>query len=170
MWTRTRRETNSTVEDSILPWIWKNPKLTSHTYNEQQTEAATLLKTVKSGMILERWCYTGRFATTISEQHSVAILKQCCNHSKQCRNNVANLCCAKSCCCESSSLTSDTCNEQQTEAATLLKTVKTGMISAQHCVAILEQCCNHSKQCRNNVATLCCAKSCRCESSRVTLP
>ena len=26
---------------------------------------------------------------------------------------------------------------------------------AQHSVAMLEQCCNHSKQCRNNVATLC---------------
>ena len=32
------------------------------------------------------------------------------------------------------------------------------------------QCCNHSKQCRNNVATLCCAKNRRCESSRVTSP
>ena len=41
---------------------------------------------------------------------------------------------------------------------------------AQHSVAMLEQCCNHSKQCRNNVATLCCAKNCRCESSRVTSP
>ena len=41
---------------------------------------------------------------------------------------------------------------------------------AQHSVAILEQCCNHSKQCRNNVATLCCAKNRRCESSRVTSP
>ena len=39
---------------------------------------------------------------------------------------------------------------------------------AQHSVAMLEQCCNHSKQCRNNVATLCCAKNRRCESSRVT--
>ena len=28
---------------------------------------------------------------------------------------------------------------------------------AQDMVAMLEQCCNHSKQCRNNVATLCCA-------------
>ena len=28
---------------------------------------------------------------------------------------------------------------------------------AQHSVAILEQCCVHSKQCPNNVATLCCA-------------
>ena len=35
---------------------------------------------------------------------------------------------------------------------------------------MLEQCCNHSKQCRNNVATLCCAKNRRCESSRVTSP
>ena len=42
--------------------------------------------------------------------------------------------------------------------------------SAPHSVARLEQGCNYSKQCRNNVATLCCAKSRRCESSRVTLP
>ena len=41
---------------------------------------------------------------------------------------------------------------------------------AQQRVAMLEQCCNHSKQCRNNVATLCCVKNRRCESSRVTLP
>ena len=39
---------------------------------------------------------------------------------------------------------------------------------AQHSVAMLEQYCKHSKQCRNNVATLCCAKSRRCESSCVT--
>ena len=31
---------------------------------------------------------------------------------------------------------------------------------------MLEQCCNHSKQCRNNVVTLCCAKHRRCESSQ----
>ena len=41
---------------------------------------------------------------------------------------------------------------------------------AQHRVPMLEQCCSHSKQCRNNVATLCCAKNRRCESSRVTSP
>ena len=35
---------------------------------------------------------------------------------------------------------------------------------------MLEQCCNHSKQCRNNVATLCCAKGRRFESSRVISP
>ena len=39
---------------------------------------------------------------------------------------------------------------------------------AQHSVAMLEQCCNHSKQCHNNVTTLCCAKNRRCESSGVT--
>ena len=41
---------------------------------------------------------------------------------------------------------------------------------AQHSVAMLEQCCNHWKQCHNNVATLYCAKNGRCESSRVTSP
>ena len=40
----------------------------------------------------------------------------------------------------------------------------------QHGVAVLEQCCNPSKQCRNNIATLCCAKNRRYESSRVTSP
>ena len=39
---------------------------------------------------------------------------------------------------------------------------------AEHSVAMLEQYCNYSKQCCNNVATLCCAKNRRCESSRVT--
>ena len=33
---------------------------------------------------------------------------------------------------------------------------------------MLEQCCNHSKQCRNNVVMLCCTKHCHCESSPVT--
>ena len=37
----------------------------------------------------------------------------------------------------------------------------------QHSVATLQQCCNHSKQCRNNVATLWCSKNRRCESSGV---
>ena len=35
---------------------------------------------------------------------------------------------------------------------------------------MLEQCCIYSKQCRNNVAMLCCAKNRRCTSSRVTSP
>ena len=35
---------------------------------------------------------------------------------------------------------------------------------------MLEQCSTYSKQCRNNVATLCRAKNRRCESSRVTSP
>ena len=41
---------------------------------------------------------------------------------------------------------------------------------AQYTVAMLEQCCKHLKQCRNNVATLCYAKNRRCESSRVASP
>ena len=39
---------------------------------------------------------------------------------------------------------------------------------AQHSIAILEPCCNHLNQRRNNVATLCCAKNRCCESSCVT--
>ena len=39
---------------------------------------------------------------------------------------------------------------------------------SQHGVAMLEQCCNRSKQCCNNIATLWCAKNRRCISSRVT--
>ena len=35
---------------------------------------------------------------------------------------------------------------------------------AQQSIAMLEQCIKHSKQCRNNVATLCCAEDRRCES------
>ena len=41
---------------------------------------------------------------------------------------------------------------------------------AQHSVAMLEQCWKHLKQCRNNVATPCCAKNRRSESSCVTSP
>ena len=40
----------------------------------------------------------------------------------------------------------------------------------QHSVAMLEQCWNYSKQCRNNIAKLCCAKNHGCESFRVTSP
>ena len=45
--------------------------------------------------------YTRRFATTILAQHSVVVLEQCCNHSKQFRNNVATLSRAKNRRCES---------------------------------------------------------------------
>ena len=41
---------------------------------------------------------------------------------------------------------------------------------AQRSVGMLEQYCNYSKQCRSNVAALHCAKTRRCESSRVTSP
>ena len=39
---------------------------------------------------------------------------------------------------------------------------------AQQSVAMLEQGCNLSKQCSSNIATLCCVKNRRCESSLVT--
>ena len=35
---------------------------------------------------------------------------------------------------------------------------------------MLEQCCNHSMQCNNNVVTLWCAENCNCETSRETSP
>ena len=41
-----------------------------------------------------------------STQQRVAMLQQCGNHSKQCRNNAVKLCCAKNHCCESSHVTS----------------------------------------------------------------
>ena len=40
----------------------------------------------------------------------------------------------------------------------------------QQSVTILVQCYDYSKQCRNNVATLCCDKNRRCESSCATSP
>ena len=39
-------------------------------------------------------------------------------------------------------------------------------LSTTDSVAMLEPCRNYSKQCRINVATLCCAKNRPCESSR----
>ena len=53
-----------------------------------------------------RWCYTGRFATTIFAQHSITMLEQCCNHLNQCRDNVAKQWCARNRCCESSGVAS----------------------------------------------------------------
>ena len=44
----------------------------------------------------------------------------------------------------------------------------TTILIVQHGAAILEQCCNYWKQCRNNVAMLCYDKNRRCESSRLT--
>ena len=44
----------------------------------------------------------------------------------------------------------------------------TFLISAAQRCSAGTWCCNHSKQRLNNVATLCCAKNRRCESSRVT--
>ena len=41
---------------------------------------------------------------------------------------------------------------------------------AQLYIAMLEPCCNYSKQRRNNAVILCCAKNRCCESTRVTSP
>ena len=41
---------------------------------------------------------------------------------------------------------------------------------AQHSAEMLGKCCNHSKQCRNNVEIMCCVKNSRCKSSCVTSP
>ena len=45
----------------------------------------------------------------------------------------------------------------------------TTIFSATQCCNV-GKCCTYFKQSRNNVATLCCAKNCCCESSRVTSP
>ena len=55
----------------------------------------------QSDPTLISWCYTRRLATTILAQHCVAMLEQCCNCSKQRRNNIVMLCCAKNRRCES---------------------------------------------------------------------
>ena len=69
--------------------------------------------------------------------------------------------------------------DQKTKRTTLRKSICKGDVTRddsqrlfweQYSVAMLEQWCNHSKQCRNNVVMLCCAKNRRSESSRVTSP
>ena len=49
-------------------------------------------------------------------------------------------------------------------------TIRNDEFLAQNIVVMLAQCCNFSKQCRNNVATLCCAKNRHCEGSHITSP
>ena len=101
-----------------LPKLWtdrfahvngkKNPCFSFFFVNEitltgpAQPNPAQLLRRALQGSAAQRWCYTGRFLG----QQSAAMLEQCCNHSKQCRNNVTTLCCAKSRCCESPRVTS----------------------------------------------------------------
>ena len=68
-----------------------------------------------------KWCYTWQFATTIS----VAMLEQCCNHSKQYCNDVATLYCAKNRRCELSRVTSPLTTTTATAAKTsLLKWIR----------------------------------------------
>ena len=108
------------------------------------------------------------------------MLEQCCKHSKQHRNNVVMPCCAKNRRCESSRVTSPLLTEAKLRLRrTLFFRDLKGDVTrdnshrrflAQHSVAMVEQCCKHLKQCRNNVVMLRCAKNRRCESSRVTSP
>ena len=55
------------------------------------------------------------FKQRLLAQHSVAMLEQRCNYSKQYRNNVTTMCCAKNRCCESSRVTSPLLLLQQEE-------------------------------------------------------
>ena len=52
----------------------------------------------------------------------------------------------------------------------LHETVRKDDIHGNTTLQRLEQCGNYSKQCGNNVTTLCCAKTRRCQSSRVISP
>ena len=71
---------------------------------------------------------------------------------------------------DAGSLVSTVLRKSRTRSRNRLKVMSQRQFSRQHNVAVLEQCGNYSKQCSNNVATLCCAKNPRCESSRVTSP
>ena len=89
------------------------------------------------------------------------MLEQCCNYSKQCRNNVATLCCAKSRRCYSFRVT------------LLLRwfytrRFATTNLAKQSITALLRHCFKWLQHCFN-IATLCCAENRRCESSCVTL-
>ena len=48
----------------------------------------------------------------------------------------------------------------------LHETIRNDDFERNTSVAMLEQRCNHSIQCRNNVATLCCAENRHCKSFR----
>ena len=76
--------------------------------------------------------------------------------------DIATLCSTTNRCCELSLVTSP--------YGDVTRNGRQGRFSAKYSVAMLEQRCNHSKQCRNNALMLCCAKNRCCESSRVTSP
>ena len=75
-------------------------------------------------------------------------------------------CCSKNRRCESSRVTSPL----RSTKGDVIRDDSQGQFLAQHSVAMLEKCCNHSKQYRNNVVMLCCTKNRRCESPRVISP
>ena len=105
-------------------------------------------------------------------QHSVAILEQCCHYSKQCSNNVAALCCAKNRRFESSPVISplQSCHFGKIKGVVTRDDSQRRFL-AQHSAAMLEQCCNHSKQCSNAVfhAVLRKKSSLRIVSCNITL-
>ena len=117
------------------------------------------------------WCL-GDVARYDSQNIVATLLGHCFEWLQHC-SSIATLCCAKNRSCKSSRVTSPL---SPCERNKKLKVMLQGTIAwqrlflAQHRVAMLEQCCNHSKQCRNYVATLCCPKNRRWESSRVTSP
>ena len=88
---------------SILLTRYSEPVLVL--FSDYSRHKVRLLRFYNYSRIL-RWCYTGRFATTSFSATQRRNLEQCCNHLKQCRNNVATLCCAKNRRCESSRATS----------------------------------------------------------------
>ena len=108
-------------------------------------------------------------------QNSVAMLEQC--HSKKCRNNVATVFCAKN--RRYVAFRADTESYPvHTSMNTYLVTLHVKVLHGTIARTIFSATQRYNvgtmlqalKQCRNNVAALCCAKNRRRESSLVTSP
>ena len=100
-------------------------------------------------------------------QHSVAILLWHCFEWLQHCSNIATLCWAKNSRCHAivpCNITLSFLFLSQGLKGDVTRDDLQERFLAQHRVAMLEQCCNHSKQCPNNVATM------FCESYRATSP
>ena len=105
--------------------------------------------------------------------HNVAMVEQCCNPSKQCRNNVATLCCAKNrrfdivpCNITFIKKKMKSCNAK----GDVTRDDSQRRFLAPHSVASLLPHCFEWLQHCSNIATLCCAKNRRFESSLVRSP
>ena len=75
-------------------------------------------------------------------QHSITMLEQCCNYSKQCCSNVATPCCTK----HSITMLEQCCNYLKQCCSNVATPCCT-----KHSITMLEQCCNYLKQCCNAV-------------------